>query len=105
TLKKPARKIAGFRQEEQADLRDVRSGRDVYQVILLVGIKWGCAREIGEFFVNLFEVPGVVELDDMKANFGFGGDCVNVLAHDVCQTRLSLRMNQFETFHNKAGWR
>jgi hypothetical protein len=58
-LQQSGGQTAGFRQEEQADLRDVGAGGDVDEVVLLVRIEWIGLGKGQEPVVDAFEIPWI----------------------------------------------
>ena len=65
-LQQPAGDVARLGQQEQADLRDVRAGRDVDEVVLVVGVERIGAREVVQAAVDLLEVPRIVAGSDRR---------------------------------------
>ena len=64
----------GFGEEEEADLGDVGAGGDVDEVVFFFGVEGVAAGKVVECGVDLLEVPGVLEVDEVGADDGFGGD-------------------------------
>ena len=58
-LQQAARDVPRLGQEEQADLRDVRPGRDVDEVVLGLGVERVGAGEVVQRAIHLLEVPRV----------------------------------------------
>ena len=61
-----AGKMARLRQQEEAYLLYMRAGRHVDVVLCLLFVKAGAFGVVVEFGVDFFEVPGVLELDDVE---------------------------------------
>ena len=60
-LQQPSGHVAGFIQEEPANLYHVRARRQVEQVFLLVGIKRICLHPVVKPFEDLLEIPWIIE--------------------------------------------
>ena len=68
-------------QEEEADLGDVRPGRDVDEVVLFLRIERVGARKVMERRVDAFEIPRVLELDHVPDDAGLRR-CVSDIGRD-----------------------
>ena len=86
-----AGKMAGFRQQEETDLLHMRAGRHVDVVLRLLLVEAGTFGVVVEFGVDFFEVPGVLELDDVEHDFRLRRYGVDV-APDPFGQRLMLRV-------------
>src|SRR5262249_35003639 len=95
-LQEPRRDVARLGQQKEANLRDVRSRRDVDEVILGVGIKRVRPGEIVQAGVHLLEVPRIDSRIDDQPHFGFRRDVANVVADGFRQTGEGARVQQFE---------
>ncbi len=77
-----AGKYAGLGQQEQADLRDVRAGRDVDQIVFAIRIERIAAREVVQRAVDQPEVPGVAEVQHVRTHLRFRRLRPDVVRHD-----------------------
>ncbi len=84
-LHQPARHVSGFGQEEQADLRNVCSGRNVDEIVLRLYVERVHASKLEERFVHVLEIPGIAEFNFMEANLCLRGHSPDVIADDLCQ--------------------
>jgi hypothetical protein len=62
-LQQSSGEVAGFSEEEKADLRDVRAGGDVDQVILAFRVELAVASKLVECRVDFFEIPRIAKID------------------------------------------
>ncbi len=69
-LQQPRRDEARLGEQEPADLRDMRAGGDVDEIVLLLGIEGIGAGEIPQLRINLAEIPGVAHADQMPPDLG-----------------------------------
>jgi hypothetical protein len=67
-LEQAGRDDARLREQEPADLCDVRARGDVDDVILAVGIKDIAAGKIAKLRINLGEIPRIAKIDDVPSN-------------------------------------
>ena len=79
-----------FGQQEEADLLHVRAGRHVDVVQRLLLVKAGPFREVVELLVDLLEVPGVLELDDVEDDIGLWRDACDIRLHPLGEVRVLL---------------
>ena len=63
-----SREVPGFGEKEETDLRDMRSGGDVDEVILALGVEFVFAGELVERAVNILEIPRIFEIDEGLAD-------------------------------------
>ena len=83
----PPRHVARLGQQEQADLRDVRAGRDVDEVVLASGVERVRAGEVVERAVDLLEVPRVGRFVDDQPHLGLRRTRDDVVAHRLRRAR------------------
>ena len=95
-LQQPRREVARLGQQEQADLRDVRAGRDVDQVVLAIRIERVAAREVVQRAVDLAEVPRVAELDACGAHDRLRRQRPDVVGHGRRERLLRAAVQQLE---------
>lgn len=55
-------------QQEQADLRDVGAGGDVDEIVFRIRIEGVAAGKIAQASIDLREIPGIAEVDDIAAH-------------------------------------
>jgi hypothetical protein len=77
-LQQLAGQVARLGQQEQADLLHVRAGRDVHEVVLLVGLQRVAVREVQEGREHRLEVPRVREGERVQAHPGLRRDAGDV---------------------------
>jgi len=99
-LQQTARQVMRFRQQKETDLRHVRAGGDVDEVILSLGVEGIVARKAEERFVNLLEVPWIAEFDWVQNDLGFRRNRVDVAAHLLGHGCFSFAVQQLETIHD-----
>ena len=51
--------MAGFREQKQADLRDVRAGGDMDEVFLALEMEFVAAGKVRKRPIDLLEIPGI----------------------------------------------
>ena len=77
-------------------MRDVSAGRDVDQIILIVGIEGKAAREVEQLAIYLFEIPGVVEVEQLRHDLGFGRHVTNVVGDIFSEPAVITAVQQNE---------
>ena len=85
------RQVVRLVEEEEADLRDVRSGGDVDVPVALLAVEPPRERVVVELAVDLAEVPRIVELHDLGDDHRVRRGRPDVANHAVRQT-LELRL-------------
>jgi len=86
-LDEPRRQMARFGEQEEADLRDVRAGSDVDEILLALDLKGIAATEVRQRAVDLFEIPRISELDDVPTHLRLRRDAADVAGHRFGQRR------------------
>ena len=94
--------MPGLREQKQTNLRHVCPRGDVNKVVLCVRIERVSAREREESFVDLLEVPGIVERDFMKADFGFRRNRLDVGSDNLCQSCVASGVDQLEALYDEV---
>ena len=69
---RPPGQPAGFGEQEKANLRNVRAGGDVDQVVFRIVVERVGASEVEERLIDVLEVPWVAEIDLVKTHLGLG---------------------------------
>ena len=73
-----AGEVAGFGQQEEADLFHMGTCRDMDEVVCVVLMKARLPCQVVELGIHLLEVPWILEGDDVEYHICFGGDRVDV---------------------------
>ena len=66
----------------------MRPGRDVNEIVLGVGIERKAARKVEQLSIHFLKVPGVVEVELMRDDFGLWRDVVDVLCDDFSEAAV-----------------
>ncbi len=82
-----------LRKQKHANLSDVGSRGDVYQVIFIVWIKGVADREIMQRAEHLFKIPSVLHGDHVTPHLGLRRYSANVRRNGVRQL-LDIRLKQ-----------
>jgi len=95
-LEQATRKVTRLCQQEQADLRHVRAGGDMNEIVLRLRIERRRTNEIEELAVNLLKVPGIREVDQIGLNPCFGRHGPDVLRDELRQAAVRRTMQEHE---------
>lgn len=85
-----------LREEEHADLRHVRPGRDVHEVLLGIHVEWIVARELVQGGVDLREVPRIGNVERVQDDLRFRRHGSDVARHRGRESVRVRRMQEFE---------
>ena len=91
-----AGEVAGLGEEEEANLRHMRAGGDVNQVLLLLRIEGIRPGKIVERAIHRFEVPRLVEFHPAEDDLGFGRHTADVVLNRVGQRLKFPRIQEIE---------
>ena len=94
--------MARLGQQEQADLRDVRPGGDVHQVILGFRIERIRSREVVQVCIHRLEIPWVGRGVDMQAHLRLRRHVPDVVAHGGGEARMRLGEQELEARHDEV---
>lgn len=101
-LEQLARQVARFRQQEQANLRDVRSGGDVNEIVFRLRVERISPGEVVQCSIDLLEVPRVFHRDEVGANLGLGRNRGDVGGNQAGQLLLLRPMEQLKPANEKV---
>jgi hypothetical protein len=96
-LQQPSREVTGFGEKKQTDLGDVRSGRDVHQIVFLLWFEWITPRKVVQRTVDELEIPRIPEVDLVPARDGFRGDRADILDQGGRQPLMRGFVEQLES--------
>ena len=101
-LQQAAGNVARLRQQEQADLRDVRAGRDVDEVILGLGVERRTSGRSRAGSRTPLRSPRDPSSRSHEAHLGLGRDMTDVVAHGLGQRGETLRVQQLEAIDQQV---
>ena len=99
-LQQHARYLARLHHEEHADLRHMGARRDVYPVVLALGVKAIVACPVIERGIHLAKIPGVLDFRTDQIDLGFRRDIGNVLHQDLGQLVMAAGVQQLQPVYH-----
>ncbi len=93
--------MPGFGEQEEADLQDVGARADVDEVVLGIRVEGIAFGEVVEAGVDLLEVPGIGQIEDVPAHVGLGRCLLDVLGHEFRQALEGRAVDQLEAVHDE----